>query len=101
MNAFRPTLALAALILSSLGALAGEVAAHQQSLADINGCKAVVPEKSTGVALKLAWNGACVDGLLSGKGTLQIGPARFIGEFKRGQIVSGGKMTSLANTSSY
>lgn len=101
MSIFRSTLALAAIMFNSLGALAGEVAADQQSLMDINGCKAVAPEQFRGIALKLAWNGACVDGLLSGKGTLQIGHASFTGEFKRGQIVSGGKLTSDANASSY
>jgi hypothetical protein len=99
MNAFRSSYALAALLFSTLGALAGEVAADQPSFTDINGCKAVTPEKIRGAALKVAWNGACVDGLISGKGTLQLGPNKFTGEFKRGQLVSGGKVTGRANTS--
>lgn len=89
MNDFRSTLALAALIIGSSGTLAAEGGADQNWLTDQSGCKAVAPQKTTGMAIKATWDGACVDGLISGKGALKVGPVTYTGDFKQGQIASG------------
>lgn len=89
MNLCRPTVALAALMISSSGALAAESDADKTWLTDQSGCKLVEPESSRGVVLKPLWDGECVDGFLSGQGTLKLGPITYTGEFKQGQILTG------------
>src|SRR6185436_17170323 len=96
MNVFRPAVGLIALMLSALACGAD---ADQRWLTDDKGCKAVAPDKAKGIAVKLIWDGACVDGFVSGKGTLQMGPGTFTGEFKQGQILNGGKLVLDAATS--
>jgi len=79
----RPTLALAALVIgSSSGAFAVESDADKTWISDQNDCKLLEPEKFKGVVLKPLWDGACVDGFLSGRGTLKLGPVTYAGEFK-------------------
>lgn len=97
MNLSRPTLALAALLITSSGALAAESGADQDWLTDQGGCKLVEPESSRGLVLTPIWDRKCVDGFLSGQGVLKMGPLTYTGEFKQGQIVSG-EMT-MADTS--
>ncbi len=89
MNLSRPTLALAALIISSAGALAAEADANQTLITDQNGCKVVEPEKFRGMVVKASWDGACVDGFVSGQGELKIGPLTYTGEFTQGQMTNG------------
>lgn len=89
MNLSRPILALAALIISSSAALAADADANQAWVTDQNGCKVVEPERIRGMVAKASWDGACVDGFISGRGELKIGPMTYTGEFTRGEMVSG------------
>jgi hypothetical protein len=89
VNLPRLTFALATLLMSSSAALAAEADADPNVLTDQNGCKVVRPEVMLGVVIKASWEGACVDGFVSGKGTLKIGPTTYTGEFEQGQIVTG------------
>ena len=89
MNLCRPTLALAALIIGSYGALAAESDADKTWISDQSGCKLVEPERARGVVLKPIWDGECVDGFLSGPGMLKMGPVTYTGEFKNGQMLTG------------
>ena len=58
MSVFRPAVGLIALMLSALACGAD---ADQRWLTDEKGCKAVAPDKAKGIAVKLIWNGACVE----------------------------------------
>jgi hypothetical protein len=78
VSPLRPTLALAA-----------EPDADRTWLSYASGCKLVEPERSRGVVLKPIWDGECVDGFLSGHGTLKMGPVTYTGEFQQGRIVTG------------
>ena len=57
-------------------------------LSDANGCKFLAPRDDP-PPRQMRWDGTCVDGYLSGKGTADFGSVTFQGEFSQGLIVSG------------
>jgi hypothetical protein len=61
------------------------VETDQNWLTDASGCKFKLPSRSTG----FTWNGKCVDGFVSGQGTLEMEGAVYQGEFERGALVAG------------
>lgn len=59
-----------------------------KTMADANGCKFVVPAGMPSDG-GMEWDGACVDGFLSGPGTADLGPIFFKGEFAQGRLAHG------------
>lgn len=73
------------LLLTSAVASASDAA---KELADANGCKFVLPAAAP-PGTELKWDGACVDGYLSGPGTADLDFITYKGEFRRGELPNG------------
>lgn len=80
-----------AILMTTCGAH-GAADADKTWLTDQSNCKVVEPGKHRGLIDKTTWDGPCVEGYISGKGTLRIGLISLVGEFKQGQLVGIGEM---------
>ena len=77
--------AAASLILFSIVTQTHAAETDKEWLTDASGCKFLAPPRAEG----FTWDGKCVDGFVSGQGTLTVKDVVFQGEFERGVLVSG------------